>query len=368
MQNNRIPLNGTFELTGRCNMQCSMCYVRVDHQAIQSSGKRERTAAEWIRMAEQAADAGTLTLLLTGGEVTLRPDFCEIYEAIAQMGFVTTVYTNATNVTDKLMDLFQKYPPHTVGVTMYGASPETYQAVCGHASGYDRFCSGLSKLKTLPSRMEIRTTLVKSNLADYEAMKEFTEREFGPDQILRVSARIYNSIRGSICNPCLERLSAQENCDFFYRWMKNLNSLIDEGKLKAEEVLNLPKLLETERDLKRRSLGPDGGYLFGNCGAGIKEYTISWAGEMYACGMCAAGCTHPFEEGFASAWERLPEQYPRTKIPEKCRSCDLQPYCESCPAYRMAETGSWDGIPEYACESAEYMQTLLEPLFRKAKR
>ena len=92
----RYPLNGTFELTGRCNLSCRMCLVRVDQNRIRELGFRERTTEEWIHMAEQAAEAGTLNLLLTGGEVLIRPDFCEIYEAIAKMGFLLTVYTNAT--------------------------------------------------------------------------------------------------------------------------------------------------------------------------------------------------------------------------------------------------------------------------------
>ena len=105
---NRYPLNGTFELTARCNLHCKMCFVRVDEKAIHDSGKRERTAEEWIHMAEQAAEAGTLKLLLTGGEVTLRPDFPEIYEAIAKMGFVLTVFTNATLISDQVMSVFER--------------------------------------------------------------------------------------------------------------------------------------------------------------------------------------------------------------------------------------------------------------------
>lgn len=54
---------------------------------------------------------GTIGLLLTGGEVTLRTDFPEIYEAIAKMGFVLTVYTNATMITDKLMELWKNFRP-----------------------------------------------------------------------------------------------------------------------------------------------------------------------------------------------------------------------------------------------------------------
>lgn len=104
----RLPINGTFELTGRCNLSCKMCLVRVDQKRIDELGYRERSADEWIHMAEQAAGAGTLSLLLTGGEVMIRPDFCEIYEAVAKMGFILTVYTNATMVTDRVMELFWK--------------------------------------------------------------------------------------------------------------------------------------------------------------------------------------------------------------------------------------------------------------------
>ena len=55
----RYPLNGTFELTGRCNLSCKMCLVRIGQQQICESGMRERTAGEWIDMAEQVRDAGT---------------------------------------------------------------------------------------------------------------------------------------------------------------------------------------------------------------------------------------------------------------------------------------------------------------------
>ena len=88
-------------------------------------------------------------------------DFCEIYEAVAKIGFILTVYTNATMVTDKVMELFQKYPPHKIGVTMYGASNETYARLCGCKDGYDRFMVGLEKLSSLPSLLEMRTTIVK---------------------------------------------------------------------------------------------------------------------------------------------------------------------------------------------------------------
>ncbi|MEG0767718.1 MAG: radical SAM protein, partial [Clostridia bacterium] len=95
---NRIPYKGTFELTPRCSLQCKMCYMRLDACQMAPQGK-ELTTKEWIRMGEMALEAGTVDLLLTGGEPMLRPDFVEIYTALSEMGFILRVFTNATLVT-----------------------------------------------------------------------------------------------------------------------------------------------------------------------------------------------------------------------------------------------------------------------------
>lgn len=44
---NHIPLNGTFELTPVCNMDCRMCYVRLSKQQ-QEAIHPLYTADEWL--------------------------------------------------------------------------------------------------------------------------------------------------------------------------------------------------------------------------------------------------------------------------------------------------------------------------------
>lgn len=347
----RFPVSGTFELTGRCNLSCKMCLVRVDQKQIQEQGLRERTADEWIHMAEQAAKAGTLGLLLTGGEVMLRPDFCEIYEAVAQMGFLLTVYTNATMVTDKIMDVFHKLPPHKIGVTMYGASNETYQKLCGCENGYDRFVYGVRWLSSLPSVFDIRTTIVQDNLCDLQAMKDFTAKTFGLDKVLHISRNVVDAIRGGIACPKEVRLTPEQNMELVFPGLTNLRNQMMADKSTVQE--NYPSKLIIKHHL------PKEGYLFSNCGAGINEYAISWAGRMYACEMLTKGYTEPFEEGFLGAWNRLPEQYPMSHPIEKCESCRYAGLCDTCPASRLAETGNWFGIPEYACREARHVYQLL---------
>src|SRR6478735_2820847 len=62
------PLSALFELTGRCNLDCSHCYLDIAHPP------EELSTAEAIAVVDQLADVGTMFLMLTGGELFLRPD------------------------------------------------------------------------------------------------------------------------------------------------------------------------------------------------------------------------------------------------------------------------------------------------------
>ena len=211
----RYPLNGTFELTARCNLSCEMCYIRIDDKKIKELGETEKTFDEWIDMAKQAKDAGTMSLLITGGEPMLRPDFCEIYKEIAKMGFILTIYTNATMITPKIMDVLKKYPPHTIGITIYGASEETYRKVCKNGNAYYKMLHGVEQLLTLPSRIELRTTIVNNNKKDLGKIEDFVENLNRDDITLSVSRAVFKSIRGSIAQPSKCRLTPEENAVMF---------------------------------------------------------------------------------------------------------------------------------------------------------
>jgi len=90
----RIPVQGSLELTFRCNLRCVHCYCNLaasDREAV----KNELTTGEIYHTLDQIAAAGCLWLLITCGEPLLRRDFQEIYAYAKKRGFVTTVITPA---------------------------------------------------------------------------------------------------------------------------------------------------------------------------------------------------------------------------------------------------------------------------------
>ena len=73
-----VPVNGTVETTFRCNLRCVHCYVNESPGDAEEQA-RELDTARLLRLVDEMADQGCLFLLLTGGEVFVRPDFPEVY-------------------------------------------------------------------------------------------------------------------------------------------------------------------------------------------------------------------------------------------------------------------------------------------------
>lgn len=107
---NRTPINATIELTPTCNFRCDMCYIRMEKSQAEKRGGL-RSIEEWLHIADQLQEIGTLFILLTGGEPLLYPDFKELYIRLKEKGFILTINTNATLIDDETVRLFQRLKP-----------------------------------------------------------------------------------------------------------------------------------------------------------------------------------------------------------------------------------------------------------------
>ena len=106
----RVPVNGSYELTFRCNLNCVMCYNNLPGNDRQAQA-RELTLPEIKRIFDQLAEAGCLWLQLTGGEALMRPDFKDIYLYAKAKGFLIRLFTNGTMLTPELADFLAAQPP-----------------------------------------------------------------------------------------------------------------------------------------------------------------------------------------------------------------------------------------------------------------
>lgn len=153
-----IPITGALELLPLCNMNCDMCYVRLSRSEMECQGQL-RTVDEWILLAQQMQKAGTLFLLLTGGEPLLFPDFKTLYLELRNMGMILTINTNGTLLGESWADFFAEYRPRRINITLYGADAASYNRLCHYPQGFDQtVCSANETLMSKSAVASLKRT------------------------------------------------------------------------------------------------------------------------------------------------------------------------------------------------------------------
>lgn len=332
---NFIPLSGAFELTSRCPLDCRMCYIHRKENDCEAI-KLEKTAAWWLKLAEEAKNAGMLMLLLTGGEPLLRKDFDEIYLGAKKMGLLVSVNTNGLPIDDARVKFFTENPPQKLNISLYGASEETYRELCGNGKAYEKVFTAVRKLKQAGVDVKINYTVTQYNSHDAKKIYDFTKELGIPVQTVTY---MFPPVR---VNGEADRLSPEKAAEVQFDCR-----MLDWGEDK------LRNHLKAKANIVRKTDGTEHDGEIIPCRAGRSTFWVTWDGKMSPCGMM----TKPmFEIGnFSDAWDKIKNSRSEIILPVKCKTCELRKYCDMCAAVSFAETGGFNGVPEYACrKAAEY--------------
>ena len=274
------------------------------------------------------------------------------------MGFIITLYTNATLITDKIKELLIKYPPHKIGVTVYGSCPEVYEKVCGNKNAFYKMMKGIQFLKTLPSKIEARCTVIKDNYNDIDNIENLVKREFGEKSTLIQSRMVYKPVRGACGDVESCRLTPKENVRLFLRrGLDEVKKAVERDGLDINSVslkFERQKYEASENASKKDKLT-----LLG-CDGGMDSYTISWDGKLLGCQMLENFYTEPFKVGFEKAWKIYPFEVKIPKFDDECLKCEHSEICNACYACRYAETGSLSGVPKYVCDDLKELLGLIK--------
>ena len=144
----RVPLGGTLELTHRCNNRCRHCFNNLRSDDAPALG-RELSTREVARILDEAAVLGCVWVLLTGGEILLRPDFADIYDHARGLGLLVTLFTNGTLISPALADHLDRHRPFRWR-SPFTAPAETSAAyVTANPGSYDACLRGIHLLREL---------------------------------------------------------------------------------------------------------------------------------------------------------------------------------------------------------------------------
>ncbi len=323
----RQPVNGTFELTERCNLNCTMCYVRqpAGHAALRAG---ELSPRAWLELTLQAMENGMVFLLLTGGEVFLRPDFFEIYTPLTRLGLLLTLFTNGTLITDAIARRLAEAPPSRTEITLYGATAATYEAVTGVPGSFGRCLAGIEALRKYRVPLGLKSTLTTRNVGELEAMRKMAAAWDLPFS----AAWLLTKRRDQApCGVAGCRMSAAQCVEL------EATDRASASEWRERALRGAPS--ENEKNFY--------------CAAGKAAFVVNSRGEMSPCLDLIQPAARPLESGFREAWQEV-QAFVDSAPPlaPLCRACEVRDYCPRCPAFSVLETGSLSEPVPYLCEIA----------------
>ena len=338
-----------FEMTARCNNKCRHCYINLP-ASDKKARKKELSLGEIADITEQALSLGTIWCLLTGGEPLLREDFIDIYLYLKKKGLLVSIFTNATLISDKHVQLFKKHPPKNIEVSVYGVTKETYEKVTRRPGSFEAFSRGLDLLLENGVRVRLKAMALRSNAHELLTISSFcrerTKDYFRFDPFLHLR---YDRDPKRNAEIISERLSPNEIVALEQSDPERFQAL-------KEDCGNLILSEKSEHSCDHLI----------KCGAGNNSLVIGFDGRVRLCySLCHPECVYSLRDGslsdaFLNFVPKIRDiRSNRKEFKTKCNGCSLINLCLWCPAHAHLETGKLDKHVDYFCKVAHAREKMI---------
>jgi radical SAM protein with 4Fe4S-binding SPASM domain len=313
-----VPLEVSLELTHRCTFRCVHCYV--PDFAAPDLLSTERV----LSLLEELADAGTLFLTLTGGEVFLRRDWDVIARRSRALGFCLTFLTNGSLVDDAAAEVLADLPAR-VEVSVYALDPGVMDAITARPGSCRQARRAVELLRERGVHVVVKTPVMTLNLSGVPAVAAWA-REVGAE-FAAVPAIV--SGKDGDPGPLAVRVPEADLREFYSGPHFDCGEVRGADEPESEDVL---------------------------CAAGSRYCNITPSGDVLACNILPGSAGNVRDRGFREIWEQSPwlakVRSIRRRDLHACRDCAEQPWCGRCPAQALVEDGDLLGPSRVACERA----------------
>lgn len=316
-----IPLYGAFELTGRCNFDCKMCYVHVLNAA--EAKKKELSTEQWLSIMDDAYQAGMLFALLTGGECLIRPDFKDLYLHLYNKGVIMSVNTNGALINEDMAQFLGAHKPEWVQISLYGCGDDGYERVTGVRS-FERVAKGIELLRAQNILVRIAITPSRQLMPDFEGILHYIQENKLPYRI-----------NDDLIPP---REGVEREQDYALNFEERLDVLRRKAVLSGK-----PPIPVAPKSLPKIGGACETCETGMPCNAGTIRFVISWEGKMVPCMAIPEISAEPMRNGFDTAWQEIRAQMQKAVTPKECIGCAYEKKCAFCPAIR------YDGLFSGRC-------------------
>ena len=314
-----IPLNGKFELTPLCNLDCKMCYVHLQKNQMQ---QELLPVSTWKKLAKEAFDMGMTSIELTGGEALSYPGFDELYLYLHSLGLEVSVFTNGILLDEKRVEFFVKHPPKHLQITLYGDCEDTYEEVTGHRQ-FERITRNIENARDHGIPIIVTSTPSRYMVGKGENIVRKVHEMGLP---MKINFSLFEPRDGT------DRHAAE--CEAPIEEYIRMNRLLAELNGRELSFIDEAELPDLGEDSGKKEFGM-------RCGAGRSTFFIDWKGTMHPCISLYMLNAYPLRDGFEKAWKETNHTGNTFPLPVECIDCKYRHHCYPCVALHMqgAEIG-----------------------------
>ena len=167
-----VPLVMSWNVTRKCNLKCSHCYINAAKEELRD----ELTTAEGKRLMDQISDVSRPLLILSGGEPLLRPDVYELIRYGTSKGFRMGLGSNGSLLDAAVAKKLKEAGVKTVSISLDSSVPERHDDFRGVKDSWQKAIEAIKALKQNGVLVQVNTTVTQQNHSEIDEIMSLTER------------------------------------------------------------------------------------------------------------------------------------------------------------------------------------------------
>lgn len=162
MKPNKIDLKVGYLCNDNC-IHCAIAHARRDLKAKQI--ETELTTEQVKAQIDLYHDKQYDTIILTGGEITIRKDFLEIVQYASQRFKAVDIQTNGRKLaTDANLEVLSKLDNVHYIVAIHGPNSDVHDSITRKKHSFEQTTNSIKKMVALPNHPSVLAKFVLSNL------------------------------------------------------------------------------------------------------------------------------------------------------------------------------------------------------------
>lgn len=151
-----------------CNNRCIHCVIEDSRDMLIRQKKQiDLTTNECKALIDEGITKGADNIVLTGGEVTIRPDFPDLLDYATAKGASVTIQSNGRGLKNSsVADAVCSYPHIDCVIAIHGASSEIHDTITTVNGSFSETLHGLRLLSRHGVPTTLKTVISKINMTD----------------------------------------------------------------------------------------------------------------------------------------------------------------------------------------------------------